>query len=30
VRGEPFVKAGRLAMRPDPFLYSPNYPSRKV
>ncbi|MBM3735741.1 MAG: arylsulfatase [Acidobacteria bacterium] len=26
VRGEPFVRAGRLAPRPDPLLYSPNYP----
>jgi arylsulfatase A-like enzyme len=26
IRGEPFVKDGKLALRPDRFLYSPNYP----
>jgi choline-sulfatase len=25
-RGEPFVKNGRLALRPERFLHSPNYP----
>jgi arylsulfatase A-like enzyme len=25
-RGEPFVKNGKLAPRPEPFLYSPHYP----
>ena len=29
-RGEPFVKGGRLAVRPDPFLYSPHFPGLKV
>jgi len=26
VRGEPFLRGGQLAMRPDSSLYSPNYP----
>jgi len=28
VRGERFVKNGKLALRPDSYLYSPNYPRR--
>lgn len=27
-RGEPFVKDGKLALRPQRYLYSPNYPGR--
>jgi len=30
VRGEPFVKGGNLAMRPERFLYSPNFPRTKA
>jgi hypothetical protein len=26
VRGERFVKSGKLALRPESYLYSPNYP----
>ena len=26
VRGEPYIKAGNLALRPESGLYSPNYP----
>jgi arylsulfatase A-like enzyme len=26
VRGDQFVKNGRLALRPESYLYSPNYP----
>lgn len=27
-RGERFVRAGKLALRPESYLYSPNYPAR--